>query len=502
MRAARDSPRGEQKRIVLELFNSVRRRPDPVDCRTRLLLDPYLCVGPGSEVHADTLFRISQHCAALGITLCVERQAWAEAARDPDVVRRRVDLFRFEPIVKLDALAAPSPRDAGALFGEACSEANLASLKLLGALHARTADHLVALDGRIHGMAARAGLASRVLTPADALHWLEALGGGEATILLREVDPRTAAGPGPLGELIRNECEPFDPYLSDRLACGRGRVLASFSNDEPLALGVVETGPQGDGLELVALAACEAARGARVFEPIVAAALAMARRRGMPLVALLPPHEELALRLLGDLGFEPAGRDALGREQLRHAAEPLAPQLTGDQAAWVLPLDADAHDRLLPELSGVAQAQLFAVGRDSRPQTLGSPVRKQVMLPAAARRPAPGDLLLFFHGRAARKPASASLTAIARVERVLACDALEEVLALNALRPGYTLAGILARLNDGPAMLIDATMLGRLERYVTLAWLKEREVLGSAPRALKALSPEAWQRLCERLQLA
>jgi hypothetical protein len=487
---------------VLELFNSARRRPDPVDCRTRLLLDPYLCVGPGSEIHADTLFRISQRCAALGITLCVERHAWAEAARDPDVVRRRVDLFRFEPIVKLDPLAAPSARDAGTLFGESCSEASIANLKLLGALHARTADHLVALDGRIHGMAARAGLASRVLTPADALHWLEALGGGEVPVLLRELDPRTAAGPGPLGDLIRNECEPFDPYLSARLACGRGRVLASFSGDEPLALGVVETAPQGDRLDLVALAACEVARGARVFEPIVAAALAMARRRGIPLAALLPPHEEMALRLLGDLGFEPAGRDAHGREELRRAAETPTPRLSGDQAAWVLPLDADAHDHLLPELSGMAQAQLFAVGRDSRPQTLGSPVRKQVILPATARRPAAGDLLLFFHGRAARKPASASLTAIARVDRVLTCDALEDVLALNASRPGYSLAAILSRLHDGPAIVIDATMLGRLERYVTLAWLKDREVLGSAPRGLKALSPEAWQRVSERLLLA
>ena len=487
---------------MLELLNSVRRRPDPVDCRTRLLLDPYLCVGPGSEAHADALFRISQRCAALGITLCVEREAWAEAARDPDVVRRRVDMFRFEPIVKLDPLAPPSARDAGVLFGEACSEASLANLKLLGALHDRTANLLVALDDRIHGLAARAGLTSRVLTPADALHWLDALGGSEAPLLLRELDPRAAAGPGPLGELIRNECEPFDPYLGDRLACGRGRVLASFGNDEPLALGVVETAPQGDQLELLALAAVEASRGARVFEPIIAAALAMARRRGVPLVALLPPHEEMALRLVADLGFEAAGRDPHGREQLRHAPEPLAPPLSGDQTAWVMPLDADAHDLLLPEMSGLAQAQLFAVGQDSRPQTLGSPVRKQLLLPATARQPARGDLLLVFHGRAARRPGSASLTAVARVERVLACDALEEVLALNASRPGYSLAGILSRLNDGPVTVIDATMLGRLERFVTLAWLKDRGVLGSVPRGLKALAPEAWQRLHERLVLA
>ena len=94
--------------IVFEFSNSARARPAPIDCRTRLLLDPYLCVGPGSEVHADTLFQVAQRCARLGIALCVERQAWQDAARDPDVRRRNVDLSRFEPLVRLDPLEVPT----------------------------------------------------------------------------------------------------------------------------------------------------------------------------------------------------------------------------------------------------------------------------------------------------------------------------------------------------------------------------------------------------------
>jgi len=64
----------------------------------------------------------------------------------------------------------------------------------------------------------------------------------------------------------------------------------------------------------------------------------------------------------------------------------------------VLPLDATAHDHLLPELSGASQAQLFAVGSEARPQTLGSSLRKQVLLPVGPARPEAGDLLLFLHG--------------------------------------------------------------------------------------------------------
>ena len=445
---------------------------------------------------------MSQHCAALGITLGVERQAWLDAERDPDVVRRRVDLGRFEPVVKLDTLALPSGRDAASLFMTPRSETDVADLKLLGALHARQADHLLALDGRIHALAARAGLSSRVLTPADALHWLGVLAGSSSPVMLREIDPRSVATSGPLAEMVREECEPYDPYLRGRLEAGRGRVLVTCSEDEPLAIGVVDTGNDGGRLELVALAAREVSRGARAFEPILSATLAMARRRGQPLVALLPPHEEMALRLLDDLGRSRDGSDPHGRECWSHPADPAVPRLAGDAAAWLLPLDTQAHDLLLPEMSGAAQAQLFAVGADSRPQTLGSPVRKQVILPGVAQAPSAGDLLMFFHARSPRRPASASVTGLARIERVQSCAALEDVLALNASRPGYALEEICSRLEAGPVMVLDLALLGRLERFLPLARMRELDVLGSAPRGLKRLPPDGWQRLSACLALA
>ena len=487
---------------MLESIRSARHRPDPVDCGVRLLLDPYLCVGPGCEAHAATLFAISQHCAQLGVTLCVERQAWLEAERDPDVVRRRVDLSRFEPVVKLEPLTLPSERDTEALFLRPRSETDVADLKLLGALHARVAHLLLALDGRIHELAAQAGFQSRVLTPADARDWLETLQGRGHAQLLRELDPRTAIAPGALADLIRDECEPYDPYLRGRLESGRGRVFATFAGDDPLAFGVIESGGASSQIDLVALAARDAARGSRVIEPIVSAALGMARRRGVPLVAFLPPHDEMVLRLLEDVGFRRSEADPHGRVQLRHPAEPLAPRLAEGSTAWLLPLDAGTHDQLLPEMSGAAQAQLFAVGADSRPQTLGSPVRKQLVLAAGSRAPVPGDLLLLFHGRAARRPGSASLTCIARVDRTQRCETLEDVLTLNATRPGYSLDDLQSRLSEGPVTVIDASMLGRLERFITLGKLKDLGIVGAAPRALRPLEPGDWERLSACLALA
>jgi len=406
-------------------------RPAPFDCNHRLLLDPFLCVGPGCETHADTLFEIVQRAAALGITLCVEHEAWLEASVDPDVRRRRIDLGRFEPLVKLGSLPLPSERDASARFLAPRGETDVADLKLLGALHARVADQLVALDGRLHRLAARAGLGARVLLPADALAWLNALAGHRDLVTLRELDPASALDDAGLAGLLGEECEPFDPYLRSRLQAGRGRVLAAFRDDRPLAVGVVETRAEDDHLALTALAATEAERGAGALEPVVAAALGIARRRRVPLEALLPPHEETVLLLLGQLGFAQRGTDAHGRLALRHQPEPVATRLDAGMAAWWLPLDAQAHDQLLPELAGAPQAQLFAVGAGSLPQTVGSAVRKQLLLGPLREAPVSGDHLLVFHGKAGRRPASSSITAMARVEQATRCERLEEVLELE-----------------------------------------------------------------------
>ncbi len=487
---------------MLDLSASPRLRSLPEDCQTRLLLDPWLCVGPGSEAHAATLFEISQAAASLGITLCVEAEAWTEAARDPDVVRRRVDLDRLEPILKLPPLPLPSERDATARFMPVRSEVDMADLKLLGALHARVAHHLVALDGRMHRLAARAGLASRVLTPADAASWLAALGGRTQPVTLLEIDPRLALAPGRLSSLIAQECEPHDPYLRGRLEAAHGRVLTTSDGDTLRAVGVLGSALDDEHLELLALAAHDGARGARVLEPIVGTALSMARRRGMALEALLPPHEEMVLLLLEQLGFERLGADAHGRERLRHEAAAACPQLAGGQSAWFLRVDADTHDRFLPELAGAAQTQLFAVGAGERPPTLGSSVRKQVMLPAGGRAPQVGDLLLVFHARTPGRAASATITAVARVERLTECSSVEEVLTVNACRPGYSLREIRERLAQGPVTVLDAALLGRLDHLLPLAWLKEQGVVTSAPRGLVGVEADAWTRLAPRLALA
>ncbi len=468
------------------------------DDGARLLLDPYLCFAPGTDHHAPTLAAIARNCEALGLALCVEQKSWDEAATDPDVLRRRVALWRFEPLLKIPDLPMPSRRDLAARFVPARNDFDRADLRLLGALHAQLVEILIADDGRLHRLAGSAGLGNRVLTPCDALAWLEALAGQARAITVVEVEPRAAAMNPALEAMLAADCEPFDPYLATRLETDGTRVLVAYDFGRPVALGVLTN--DSDEIALAALAGTDATRGQRTIEPVVAAALLIARRQRKALSVFVPPHEDHVLLLLGEIGFERKGRDRHGREIFRHALADIAARPAPGRDAWLLPLDAESHDRLMPELSGHTQAELFSA--TPVPHTLGTPLRKQLLCPRAPQEPDAGDLLLLFHTRTPEGIRSAAITAAARVVRVGHASVSRELLAQCAGRPGVSLARLRALLDTGPVSVFDLRWLGRLSRPLSVSALIEREVVVSTPAAAVRLGAQALQRLAPELTLA
>ncbi len=477
---------------------STLRRATHDDEGLRLLLDPYLCFAPGTEHHAQTLAAIARDAAALGLAVCVEQKSWDEAATDPDVLRRRVALWRFEPLLKIPELPLPSNRDLAARFVPVRNEIDRADLRLLGALHARLVELLIADDGRLHRLASRAGLGNRVLTPCDALAWLEALAGQARAIAVVEIEPRAAMTNPALEAMLAADCEPFDPYLRQRLETAGTRVLIANDNGRPVALGVLTN--EAEGPALAALATADAARGHRTIEPVVAAALTIARRQRAALRAYVPPHEDHVLLLLDQLGFKRSGRDRHGRSVFKHLLDDLAARPAPDRDAWLLPLDAASHDRLVPELAGQTQNELFSA--TAVPHTLGSPVRKQLLSPRGAREPVAGDLLLLFHARTPERIRSASVTAAARVVRVGHAATIGELLAQCAGYQGDSLARLRELQDAGPVTVLDLQWLGRLARPLSVSMLIEREVVTSAPESALCLSPQAYQRLAPELVLA
>ena len=135
----------------------------------RLLLDVYACLGPVVDGIVPLLSKLVHGCATAGVALCVDSAAWSEAAVDPDIRRRGIDLRSFTPLVQLPTLPVPSNRDLSSRFVPVRNETDAADLRLLGALHSRVADVLVTQDTRLRRLADRAGISARVLTIASVL---------------------------------------------------------------------------------------------------------------------------------------------------------------------------------------------------------------------------------------------------------------------------------------------------------------------------------------------
>lgn len=479
-------------------MSSTLERDAPADRGLRLLLDPYLCFGPGTDPIAPTIAAIAARSAALGLALCVEERSWTEAGSDPDIVRRGVDLTRFEPLTRIAELPLPSARDLKARFMPARSELDKTDLRLLGALHSRRAELLVADDGRLHCLAKRAGLGARVVTAWDTLAWLDSLAGRPRELRVTEAElPAVLADPA-LTHMLTEDCEPFDPYLAARLESSGSRLLVASESGATVAVGLLV--PEAGGLLLAALASADTARGHWALEPIVAAALTTARRLRIGLTALLPPHQDHALLLLDLLGFERRGRDRHGCEIFCHALDDAAARPATEEQAWLLPLDAASHDRLAPELAGATQTELFHA--DSGAQTLGSPVRKQMLCTCSASEPGDGDLLLLFHQRASDRIRSATITAAARVTRVQQARDLPELLALTAGRDGASMTRQREMLDGGMVSVMDLHWLGRLARPLALSALIERGIIVSTPAGAMRLEADALNRLAPELVLA
>ncbi len=459
---------------LIDLNPETRGRAAAADRGLRLLLDPYLCFGPGMEPMAPMLAAIAARAAALGLALCVEEKSWVEAASDPDVLRRGVDLKRFEPLTRIAELPLPSARDLTARFKPARSELDRTDLKLLGALHARHAELLVADDGRLHGLAKRAGLGAQVVTPPDVLAWLDSLAGRPRSLTVTEAEPSAALADPALARMLAEDCEPFDAYLPSRLEAPGSRLLVASENGAAIALGLLV--PEAGGLALAALGCADTARGQRALEPVVAAALSTARRIRMALTAFVPPHQDHALLLLDLLGFERRGRDRHGRETFCHALEEATVRAAAQEQAWLLP--------------------------DPATETPGGPIRRQLLRTIAAREPAGGDLLLLFHQRATDQIRPPSITAAARVTRVRHARELQELLALTAGREGASMTRQRELLDAGPVSVIDLHWLGRLARPIAVSALIERGTIASTPAGALALETEAMRRLAPELVLA
>lgn len=463
----------------------------------RLLLDIYTCLGPGGDALVPLVRTLAAACVPAGLVLCVDGAAWAEAAHDPDIRRRGIDLATFRPITQLPALPLPSSRDLGTRFMPVRSEADLADVRLLGALHSRQVDILVSQEPRIHRLAERAGLAARVLTLAEALRWTDTLQDRDWKLSITEVESGRILDDPALDELLTQECDGYDPYLRTTLAENRGRALLVSIDGRDCGFAVLQPAAGGPQLEIVAIGVQPGRLCATSLESMIAMARSIAQRRDSELHVLLPPHSDFHAQVVEQLGFERRGTDRHGRNRFVDVAHD---GNAGSRAHWMLHLEPAAHAALLPEVGGLAQQQLFdGAASAAGVHMLGT--RRQTTLPRQAREPLPGDVVFTMHGRADSLAASRALTAVLSVEQVTHCDDAVELMIATARRGTLRSADIPALLSGGGATVLTLRMLGRIEHPVPFGRLKQLGLVRSLPHALRRLEPTAVARIAPSLKL-
>ncbi len=463
----------------------------------RLLLDIYACLGPGGDALVPLVRSLAAACVPAGLALCVDGAAWTEAAQDPDIRRRGIDLASFHPITPLASLSLPSGRDLSTRFLAVRSESDLADAKLLGALHARHVDLVVSQEPRLHRLAERAGLAARVLTITEALRWTDMLRDRDWKLSVSEAEPVRILDTPALEELLTQECEGYDPYLRTTLAENRGRALLVAIDGQECGFAVLQPASAGPQLEVAAIAMQPARLCATALESMIAAARGIAARRDSELHVLLPPHADFHAQAVEQLGFERRGTDRHGRNRFVDVAVDMT---TDGRPHWMLHLEPGAHAALLPEIGGLAQQQLFdGAAATAGTHTLG--VRRQTALPRQGREPLPGDVVYTMHGRADSLAASRALTAVLSVEQVTHCDDAVELMIATARRGTLRAAEVPALLSGGGATVLTLRVLGRVEHPVPFARLKQLGLVRSLPHALRRLEPTAVARIAPALKL-
>jgi GNAT superfamily N-acetyltransferase len=269
-------------------------------------------------------------------------------------------------------------------------------------------------------------------------------------------------------------------------------------------------------------------RGEKLGELLLKQALWFAQVNAFDLVYLTTKPDQTALiSLLKYYGFEhthslgdemvfekplssdrlvmpPGGKDVFAVSRInypRFVADPPA-------KAFCVPIRGDYHQKLFPELAFEMPLPLFPEERrlvtTSGARTPGNTIRKVYLCRAQTTSIEPGDILLFYHSKAANLAASQSITSVGITERVSQTRDLEELVRVTAKRSVFSERELRGWIDEksSPVKIIDFLLVGHLEPSVPLETLKAEGVFDNhPPQSITALSQDRFAPIRRRLDL-
>ncbi len=500
--------------------------------RLRLLLDANVLIA--IEPYAGEMesglapaARVIRAATEQGHVLLVHPAVRDDIAQDHDWLRRQQRLAELNKYPML--IETPIPATFRVELGEPTVGSNDdRDMRLLAALQAHAATHLVSEDLRLRRKAIRVGLGDAVLSVAEAATLLE-----ELAPKVPEPPPHVRCVPtyvlnpdDPIFDGLRADYSEFDIWLdrvrseSDSRLCFIVEHAGAYA---AIALLKPETQPEhrtvpAPTMKISTFKVADDAPRARFGELLLKALLPAARERGAAsvYVEVLPRHEQLML-FFTEFGFTDTQCRTDKGEQV--FAKPLLepdrpdeaitdveyqrrygpPALLLRQRAFVVPIQPQWHIQLFPDATpgdgSINQPLLPGIGKPT-PTPWGNAIRKAYLCNAMIRLITPGDVLLFYRSRDTK-----GVTAAGIVEETLVSHEVAEIVTFVGRRTVYSPAQIenLAR-SVNPVLAITF----RQDRFIDPPWyieeLRLARVVRSAPQTIVCVREEGMRWVSSQLR--
>lgn len=462
-----------------------------------------------------------------GHTVLVHPASLDDAREDKDPTRRKQRLAELGKYARL--AEAPVPASLKAVFADpAAGTRDHRDLRILAALPARAATHLVTEDDRLRRRAIRAGLGEAVLTVRDAVDLLRELVRPMSTppprvrkMLAYEIDPEQ-----PIFESLRADYPAvpgragFDAWL-DKVRADHDNRLVFVVEEEGryAAIAIVKLveddasyGFDPGTSKLATFKVSPDHGGLKLGELLLKAVLFDAADRSAPgLFVEVHGHHEPLIAPLGLFGFRDDGHRTSAGELVLHksripdqdaaALDDLAfhvrygPPALRVTRAKIIPIEPRWFDDLFPDSPLAAAPPQITMSLFDEPETRpwGNALRKAYVSRKVHRGIAAGDLLLFY-----RSKDKQSVGVLGVVEDVLVSEDPDELVTFLGQRTVYTPAEIEGFCRRGGKV---TALIFRQDRFVDPAWhrleLHEAGVVRNWPQTIAQVPEEGvrWLRL-------
>lgn len=440
--------------------------------RLRLLLDSNVVIAvepysgalePGMRSGAQLLRLANEQ----GHLLCVASATRDDLLEAKDATQRTQRLAELEKFHLLEEV--PVPAVLVELVGSSVEGTNdHRDLRIIAALFAGAATHLVTDDYKLRKRAERAGLAERVMSLEDAAALLAQFAPSEVPPPPRVTKPATYTlrTDDPIFESLRGDYEDFDVWFEKVRAESETRSCYLIDEgDRHAALALLKPEPDcGYELPQPVVKICTFKVSAdhpdvKFGELLLKAILMDAAESSTATlyVEVLPSHPEV-VGFLENFGFLDTGhRNERGEHVLAKFLRPAGgeaddnlsdlefhirygpPALRCAQQMFVVPIEPRWHDQLFPEQAPERRSQqleLFSTGTPVT-QPWGNALRKAYLCNSPTKRIQPGDVLLFY-----RSTDRQSISAIGIVEETLRSVDPDEIVKFVGRRTVYSLQEI------------------------------------------------------------